>query len=71
MERTKIAGTNIDYEQKPEHLLSYTPSASISSTNETVRDILINVTSYVESGSLGTAIENVAQTNRISRFYSR
>ncbi len=70
LERTKIAGTNIDYEQKTEHLAKYSPSGSLSSTNETEHNALIDVVDYIETGSKSTAVENVAQVNRKSRFYS-
>ena len=71
LERAKIGGTNIDYTQKPEHLASYSPSASISSINETIHLSTIDVVDVILTGSSVTATENVAQTNRISRFYSR
>lgn len=70
LERTKIAGTNVDYEQLPEHLLQYSPSGSISAINETERDISINITNYIIEDSYSTATENVAQTTRKSRYYS-
>ena len=71
LERAKLVGTNIDYEQKTEHLFQFSPSGSISSSNETVHDIIIDVVDdYVISGSYSTAVENVAQVNRKSRFYS-
>jgi len=70
LERTKIAGTNVDYEQLPEHLARYTPSGSISSTYESFPDVLIDVVDYIEEGSYSTATENVAQTLRKSRYYS-
>ena len=69
LERTKVAGTNIDYEQLTEHLASYSPSGSITSTNETVHDVFIDVVAYIESGSYGTAVENVAQRSRLSKKY--
>lgn len=70
LERTKIAGTNVDYEQKIEHLAFYTPSGSITSTSENINDVLIDVVDYIESGSYTTANENVAQTNKKSKYYS-
>jgi len=70
LERTKIAGTNVDYEQLTEHLAEYSPSGSITSTNETVHDIFIDVVDYIDDGSYSTAVENVAQTGRKSRYYS-
>ena len=70
LERTKVAGTNIDYEQLTEHLASYSPSGSITSTNETVHDVFIDVVDYIESGSYSTAVENVAQISKKSRYYS-
>lgn len=69
LERTKIAGTNVDYEQKPEHLASYSPSGSITATNETAHDVFIDVVDYIDDGSYSTATENVAQTNRLSNKY--
>lgn len=69
LERMKIAGTNVDYEQLPEHLLRYTPSGSISSTYEEEYNIIIDVPDYILSGSYSTATENVAQTARKSRYY--
>lgn len=69
LERTKVAGTNIDYEQIIEHLASYSPSGSITSTNETVHDVFIDVVAYIESGSYSTAVENVAQKGRLSKKY--
>lgn len=69
LERMKIAGTNVDYEEIKIHQAEYSPSGSISSTNEPVRDVVINVSSYIESGSLSTAVENVAQQSRISKHY--
>jgi len=69
LERTKIAGTNIDYEQLTEHLAEYSPSGSITSTNETVHDVFIDVVAYIESGSYSTAVENVAQKGRLSKKY--
>ena len=70
LERTKIAGTNIDYEQKIEHLASYSPSGSITSTNESINDVIIDVVDYIESGSYTTANENVAQRSRLSKYYT-
>ena len=51
LERTKIAGTNVDYEQLTEHLAEYSPSGSITSTNETVHDVFIDVVDYIDDGS--------------------
>ena len=70
LERTKIAGTNVDYEQLTEHLAKYSPSGSISSTHETIHDIVIDVPDYIISGSYSTATENIATTGRKSRYYS-
>jgi len=71
LERAKIAGTNIDYEQKTEHLASYSPSASLkNSTFEAIHDVHINVTNYILSGSESTATENVAQKSLVSRKLS-
>lgn len=71
LERAKIAGTNIDYEQKTEHLATYYPTASLSnSTSETVHDVVIDVVDYILSGSQATATENVAQESKKSKFYS-
>ena len=69
LERAKVVGTNIDYEQKTEHLVKYSPSGSISSTNETLNDVVIDVVDYIDDGSYSTAVENVAQVNRKSKFY--
>ena len=70
LERTKIAGTNVDYEQLTEHLAEYSPSGSITSTNETVHDVFIDVVDYIDDGSYSTAVENVAQAGRKSRYYT-
>ena len=70
LERTKISGTNVDYEQITVNQANYSPSGSISSTKETVHNVGINVVSYIESGSLSTAVENVAQKSKLSKFYS-
>jgi hypothetical protein len=82
LERTKIAGTNVDYEQKTEHLASYSPSGSISAETSararlgagqpqsaTKYNTIINVTDYILSGSNITATENVAQQNKISKRF--
>ena len=69
LERTKISGTNVDYEQLPEHLANYSPSGSISSTNESINDAVIDVVDYIDDGSYSTAVENVAQQSRLSNFY--
>ena len=72
LERSKLPGTNIDYEQKTEHLATYYPTASLSnSTSETVHDVVIDVVDYILSGSESTATENVAQENKKSKklFY--
>ena len=69
LERTKIAGTNVDYEQLTEHLAEYSPSGSITSTNETVHDVFIDVVDYIDDGSYSTAVENVAQRSRLSKKY--
>ena len=70
LERVKVPGTNIDYEQKPEHLAKFIGSGSISSTYEEEVDVVIDVPDYILTGSFGTATENVAQVNRKSRYYS-
>ena len=71
LERAKIAGTNIDYEQKIEHLFAPDGlTGSLSSTNEIIHDIVINIPDYILSGSEGSATENVAQVGRKSRYYS-
>ncbi len=71
LERAKFPGKNIDYEEKTEHLASYTPTASLSnSTSETIHDVVIDVVDYILTGSESTAAENVAQTNVISRKLS-
>ena len=67
LERTKIKGTNIDYEQKTIHLVPYSPTASLSSSVDPIHDVVIDVTDYIITGSEASATENVAQTNRISR----
>ena len=66
LERTKVAGTNIDYEQKTEHLFQITASGSISSSVSSGNDVVINVTDYILSGSNVTATENVATRGRLS-----
>ena len=71
LERAKIGGTNIDYEQKTEHLAIYYPTASLAnSTSETIHDVVIDVVDYILTGSQATATENVAQVNRKSKYYS-
>ena len=71
LERTKIPGKNIDYEQKIEHLASYTVSGSLNnSTSETEHNVVIDVVDYILTGSESTATENVAQENKKSKFYS-
>ena len=70
LERAKIAGTNIDYEELPVHQANYVATASVSSTNEIEHDVLIDVSDYILSGSNATAVENVAQTGRPSQFYT-
>jgi hypothetical protein len=71
LERAKFPGKNIDYEEKTEHLASYTPTASLSnSTSETEHSVFIDVVDYILTGSESTAAENVAQTNVISRKLS-
>lgn len=73
LERAKIAGTKVILDQTNSEgfLLHYTPSSSISSTNEPQYEPYINVTNYIITGSESTATENVAQTNRISTFYNQ
>ena len=72
LERAKLVGTNIDYEQKTEHLFQFSPSGSISSTNETIHDVTISVVDdYIISGSYSTAVENIATQGRLSNFYYR
>ena len=67
LERTKLPGKNIDYEQKTEHLALYTPLPSLNnSTLETIPGVVIDVVDYILTGSESTATENVAQTNLIS-----
>ena len=67
LERTKIPGKNIDYEQKTEHLALYTVSGSLNnSTLETEHSVFIDVVDYILTGSESTATENVAQISRIS-----
>ena len=71
LERSKLVGTNIDYEQKTEHLFAPDGlTGSLSSTNETIHDIIIDIPDYILSGSEGSATENVAQVGRKSRYYS-
>ena len=71
LERTKLPGKNIDYEQKTEHLALYTPLPSLdNSTLESIHDVVIDVVDYILTGSESTATENVAQTNKISRKLS-
>ena len=69
LERTKIAGTNIDYTQKTVHLATYSPSGSISSTNESVHSVVMDIADDILGDSTGTATENVAQKARLSNFY--
>ena len=71
LERTKIAGTNIDYEQITEHLFSPTGlTGSLSSVSKTEHNVVIDVPDYILSGSEGSATEGVAQTGRKSRIFS-
>jgi hypothetical protein len=71
LERTKIAGTNVDYEQLTEHLINPKGiTGSLSSTYEEEYDVVINVPNYILSGSYASATENVAQTLRKSRYFS-
>jgi hypothetical protein len=71
LERTKIPGKNIDYEQKTEHLASYKVSGSLNnSTLETEHSVVIDVVDYILTDSGSTATENVANTNKISRKLS-
>jgi len=72
LERMKIAGTNVDYEQLTEHLASFSETTgSLSATSENVYDVVINVPDdYILSGSQASAVENVAQTGRKSRIFS-
>lgn len=71
LERMKIAGTNVDYEQLTEHLAAPTGmTGSLSSTSENVHDVLIDVVDYIDDGSYSTAVENVAQIGRKSRIFS-
>ena len=75
LERTKIPGKNVDYEQLKVHEAHVqqpliNSSGSLSGTSENVHYIVINVTDYVLSGSKSTATENVAQTNLFSRKLS-
>tara|TARA_R100000030_G_scaffold10331_1_gene7034 strand:- start:103 stop:3372 length:3270 start_codon:yes stop_codon:yes gene_type:complete len=68
LERAKIPGKNIDYEQKTEHLAAYYLSGSLSnSTVETEHNVVINVVDYILTGSESTANENVAQKGRLSK----
>ena len=70
LERTKLPGKNIDYEQKTEHLALYTPLPSLdNSTLETIHDVVIDVVDYILTGSQATATENVAQQSKKSKFY--
>ena len=71
LERTKLPGKNIDYEQKTEHLALYTPLPSLdNSTLETIPGVVIDVVDYILTGSESTATENVAQQSKKSKFYS-
>ena len=70
LERTKLPGKNIDYEQKTEHLALYTPLPSLdNSTLETIPGVVIDVVDYILTGSESTATENVAQQSKKSKFY--
>ena len=45
-------------------------TGSLSSTHETIHDIVIDVPDYIISGSFSTATENVATTGKRSSVYS-
>ena len=71
LERMKIAGTNVDYEQLTEHLVAPTGmTGSLSSTSENVHDVLIDVDNFILKDVQSSAVENVAQTGRKSRIFS-
>ena len=68
LERVKVPGKNVDYEQKPEHLFHVQPSASlVGSENINETNIVIDVEEYLTQGTEGTATENVAQVGKKSR----
>ena len=70
LERVKVPGKNVDYEQKPEHLFHVQPSASlVGSENINETNIVIDVEEYLTQGTEGTATENVAQVGKKSKFY--
>lgn len=71
LERAKVPGTNIDYEQKPEHLFRTKNTGSLlDSENISETNVVIDVEQYLVQGTEGTATENVAQINRKSKFYT-
>ena len=64
--------TNIDYEQKTEHLaVPKGLTGSLSSVNETEHSVFINVVDYIITGSNATAVENVAQKGKLSKKLSK
>jgi hypothetical protein len=70
LERVKVPGKNVDYEQKPEHLFHVQSSASlVGSENINETNIVIDVEEYLTQGTEGTATENVAQVGKKSKFY--
>ncbi len=71
LERAKVPGTNIDYEQKPEHLFRTKNTGSLlGSENISETNVVIDVEQYLVQGTEGTATENVAQKARLSKFYT-
>jgi hypothetical protein len=73
LERTKVPGRNLDYEQKPEHLADikvYSTNSFAGSVNIEETNVVIDVEEYLVQGSYGTATENVAQVSRKSKFYT-
>jgi hypothetical protein len=72
LERTKVPGRNLDYEQKPEHLEDikvYSTNSFAGSVNVEETSVVIDVEQYLVQNIEGTATENVAQKGRTSKFF--
>jgi hypothetical protein len=72
LERTKVPGRNLDYEQKPEHLADikvYSTNSFAGSVNVEETSVVIDVEQYLVQNIEGTATENVAQKGRTSKFF--
>jgi hypothetical protein len=70
LERTKVPGRNLDYEQKPEHLADikvYSTNSFNGSVNIEETNVVIDVEEYLVQGTESTATENVAQRGKLSK----